>query len=121
MIVNDKFFLPTSNVRDKSSNLVQRDFMQALFEKGTEKCKEYLGDLNREDNRACRNEIMTAASCVLLYKANNHVGDYRDNVGLCREEILLSKKYLKEKFVDFPEEKYDGWLRSLSLSTKSFV
>jgi hypothetical protein len=121
MLTNESFFLPTATIIDQSSNLVQRDFMKSLFESGNSKCKEFLGDLNKEDNRVCRNEVMVAASCVLLYKASNLVGDYRDNVGLCGQEINLSKKYLKEKFSEFPETKFDSWLRSLSLSTKTFV
>jgi hypothetical protein len=121
MLANDRFFMPTVELKDQHSNLVQRDFMKALFTKSNEKCKEFLGDLNGDDNRTCRNEVMVAASCVLLYKTNNNVGDYRDNVGLCKHEIELSKKYLKEKWNDFPEVKLDDWLRGLSLSTKSFV
>jgi hypothetical protein len=117
----DRYFLSNIKLRDESSNVTQRDFMKVLFENGDLKCKEFLGDLNREDNRVCRNEVMVAASCVLLYKANTNVGDYRDNVGLCKQEIALSKKYLKEKFNDFPESKLDDWLRSLSFSTKTFV
>jgi hypothetical protein len=121
MIVGERFYATDINLRDQSPNLVHRDFMKTLFEKGSEKCVEYLGQLNKEDGRTCRNEIMVAASCVLMYKANNRVGDFRDNVGLCRQEIDLSKKYLKEKFENFPEERYDDWLGKLSLSTKTFV
>jgi hypothetical protein len=118
---NDRFLLPTTNLQENSTNLNQRDFMKVLFESGKAKCVEYFGDLNKEELHFCRNEVMIASSCVLLNKANNHVGDLRNNVGICKEEINLSKKFLKEKFESFPELKFDGWLTSLSQSTKSFV
>jgi hypothetical protein len=121
MQVNDRFFLPNVNLVDPSSDVRQRDFIGSLFKSGKEKCTEYLGDLNKEDMKYCRNEMMVATSCVLLYKVNNHVGDLRDNVGLCAEEIKLANRYLKERFENFPDKKFEDYLRNLSISTKSFV
>ena len=121
MPINDRFFLPNVNLIDTSIDVRQRDFMGSLFRSAKQKCTEYLGDLNRDEMTYCRNELMVATSCVLLNKVNNHVGDLRDNVGLCNEEIKLAKKYLKERFDNFPEKSLDDYLRSLSISTKSFV
>jgi hypothetical protein len=109
---------------DRSSNLKQRDFMGQLFKVGSAKCVEYLGQdkaVDRDSFLHCRNEIMVAASCVLLNKVNNQMGDNRDNVGLCKYEIKLAKEKLTEKFPEFPLKKMDEWFRELSLSTKSFV
>jgi hypothetical protein len=118
---NDRFFLATIDLQDNSVDLKQRDFMRALFENGKAQCTQFLGDLNKDDMHFCRNEVMVASSCVLLSKANNHVGDLRNNVGICGEEIKLAKKYLKEKFDNFPEKKFDDYVRDLSRSVKSFI
>lgn len=116
--------LHKSNTRleELHNDLVPRDFMSSLFKAGGDKCVEYLGkDIHsdKEKYNFCRNEVMVAASCVLLSKTNQ-VGDYRNNVGICKHEIRLAKKYLNEKFNDFPNTKLDDWMNSLSLSTKSF-
>ncbi len=118
---NDRFYLATIDLQDKSVDLIQRDFMKTLFESGKAQCTQYFGDLSKDDLHFCRNEVMVASSCVLLSRANNHVGDLRNNIELCSEEIKLAKKYLKEKFDNFPEQTFDNWLTSLTISTKSFV
>ena len=107
---------------DRNINLKQRDFMKNLFTLGTTKCVEYYGAKVEEPTnlKDCRNEIMVAASCVLLNKTNNNVGDSRDNIHLCREEINLSEKHLQNKFGDFPKDGYEKYLQELSHSTKSF-
>jgi hypothetical protein len=117
------FFVGTLNLFDTSRNLKSRDFLTALFKTGNEKCIEYLGETikaDKENYTFCRNEIMAASSCVLLNKVNAQVGDLRDNVGLCKYEINITKENLKQKFENFPFKKMDDWLRDLSLSTKSF-
>lgn len=117
------FHVSTVQIMDRSSHLKHRDFMGALFKLGEEKCIEYLGDglkSEKENFNFCRNEIMVASSCVLLSKANAIMGDMRNNVGLCKDEIAISKEKLTEKFENFPTKKMDEWLRDLSLSTKSF-
>jgi hypothetical protein len=108
---------------DRSENIKPRDFMGKLFKVGGEKCVEYLGDkvADKENLIHCRNEIMVAASCVLMSKVNNQMGDNRDNVGLCKFEIKLAKEKLTEKFPDFPVKDMDQWFRDLSFSTKSFI
>ena len=113
----------TVDIFDRSSNLKERDFMGALFKTGGEKCIEYLGEGIKSDAdgfKFCRNEIMIASSCILLYKVNNQMGDNRDNKGLCKYELKLAKDNLKEKFSEFPTKKIDEWFRELSFSTKSF-
>lgn len=117
-----KFFLPSFNIHDDSHVLQQRNFMGKLFKVGAEKCKEFLPEATQDKQNlvTCRNEIMVAASCVLLSKTSNLVGDWRDNVGLCRNEIKIVKNNLKEKFQEFPEQKLDQFLKQLNFSTKSF-
>ncbi len=123
MHTNGTIHTANVNIFDRSSNIKERDFMGTLFKVGGEKCVQYLGEgikNNSEDFKFCRNELMVAASCVLLNKVNNHMGDNRDNTGLCKYEIKLAKDNLKEKFSDFPVKKMDEWFRDLSFSTKSF-
>ncbi len=117
-----RFHHSDADIIDRNIDLKHRDFMKTLFKVGGEKCVEYLGDavIDKTNLVECRNEIMVAASCVLLNKTNNHIGDLRDNVHLCKHEIKLSEKYLNQKFPDFPNDKYEKWLQSLSYSTKSF-
>jgi hypothetical protein len=117
------FHQATVDLFDRSTSLKRRDFLGSLFKLGGEKCVEYLGEdikADKENFHFCRNEVMVASSCVLLFKANYQMGDIRNNVGLCQYEISLSKDNLKEKFENFPFKKMDDWLRDLSLSTKSF-
>jgi hypothetical protein len=117
------FHYATFNVFDQSPYVKQRDFTKTLFKFGGEQCIELLGDelkVSRNDFTFCRNEVMVASSCVLLSKANTQLGDYRDNVGLCKYEIKLAKENLKQKFEHFPNDKFDTLLRDLSRSTKSF-
>ncbi len=119
----NRFHASSSDVIDRNVNLKQRDFMGNLFNLGTNKCHEYYGpEFVKDKNRLneCRNEIMVATSCVLLNKTNNNVGDYRDNVHLCRHEINLSEKHLIKKFGYFPIERYEKFLQSLSHSPISF-
>lgn len=119
-----RYFNPSIRLHNTTQDLPKKDFVGALFTTGKQKCYEYLGkDLmdNVDNLNLCRNEVMVASSCVLLNKANYIMGDLRDNVGLCKFEIKYSKKILKERFESFPEDKFDKWLTSLSLSTKSFV
>ena len=117
-----RFHRSDADIFDRNVDLQKRDFMKTLFKVGSEKCFEYLGNAVTEKSNldSCRNELMVAASCVLLNKTNNNVGDLIDNVYLCKNEIKLSEKYLKEKFQNFPNDKYEKWLQSLSFSTKSF-
>lgn len=117
-----RFHRSDADIIDRNINLQQRPFMKNLFKAGTDKCVEYLGDSvqDKENLNSCRNEIMVAASCVLLNKTNNNSGDIRDNIHLCKHEIKLSEKYLNEKFPNFPNDKYEKWLQALSFSTKSF-
>jgi hypothetical protein len=98
------------------------DFMSNLFETGNEQCIDYIGSkkVSSQDFKFCKYEVMVAASCVLLNKTNNMLGDMRDNVHICKSEIALAKKNLNSKFESFPNEKFDKWLRSLSFATKSF-
>jgi len=117
-----RFHRSDADIIDRNVDLKKREFMKTLFKVGTEKCIEYLGESASEKSNlnSCRNEIMVAASCVLLNKTNNYAGDMRDNVFLCKHEIKLSEKYLNEKFENFPNYKYEKWLQGLSFSTKSF-
>ena len=118
------FHYANVDIFDRSDNLKPRDFLGALFKAGGEKCVEYLGNdikTDLESFRFCRNEVMVAASCVLLSKANTQMGDNRDNVGLCKYEINLVKEKLRERYPEFPFRRMDEWLRDLNFSTKSFV
>ena len=117
-----RFHRSDADIIDRNVDLQKRQFMKTLFKVGTEKCVEFLADSVAEKSalNACRNEIMVAASCVLLNKTNNNAGDLKDNVHLCKHEIKLSEKYLNEKFHNFPNDNYEKWLQSLSFSTKSF-
>ncbi len=117
-----RFHRSDADIIDRNIDLQKREFIKTLFKVGTEKCVEYLSDSVAEKSslNACRDEIMVAASCVLLNKTNNNTGDLRDNVHLCKHEIKLSEKYLNEKFQNFPNDNYEKWLQSLSFSTKSF-
>jgi len=119
-----RFHSSTADVIDRNIDLKPRDFMGNLFKLGNTSCVNIYGDrvLNDQNSlKECRNEIMVAASCVLLNKTNNNVGDARDNVYLCRHEINLSEKKLIEKFGDLPnKEGYEKMLQNLSHSTHSF-
>ena len=118
-----RFHTSDADVIDRNVDLKQRDFMKNLFKLGTIKCMDYYGPRIIEDHSVmtdCRNEIMVAASCVLLNKTNNNVGDFRDNVHLCRHEINLSEKQMINKFGKFPKEDYEKFLQYLSHSTRSF-
>jgi len=117
-----RFHRSDADIIDRNVDLQKREFMKNLFKVGTEKCVEFLADSVAEKSalNTCRSEIMVAASCVLLNKTNNNVGDLRDNVYLCKHEIKLSEKYLNQNFQNFPNDKYEKWLQSLSFSTKSF-
>ena len=111
------------NIFDRGNKLKPRNFMGSLFQSGTQKCIEYLGDgikNDAENLKFCRNELMVASSCVLLNKVDNQMGDNRDNVGLCKYEVKIVREKLKERFSEFPTNKMDEWLRDLSFSTKSF-
>lgn len=116
------FFDGTSNIWDTNVNLKKRPFFKQLFTSSTEKCVEFTG-LSPESNeiKVCRNEVMVAASCVLLFKTNNQYGDFRNNVGLCKHEINIAKKILNKTYKNFEDENLDKWLRKLDLSINSFV
>ena len=117
------FHKSTLDIYDRSKNVKPRDFVSALFKVGGEKCVDYLGEQIRSDPegfKLCRNELMVASSCILMYKVNNQMGDFRDNVGLCKYEVELAKKNLKGKFDNFDFKGMDEWFRELSLSSKSF-
>jgi len=116
------FFMGTSFIWDRNVNLNTRPFFKQLFKVSSEKCVELTG-LTADSNeiKVCRNEVMVAASCVLLNKTNNQYGDFRNNVRLCRHEINIVKKMLNKTYENFQEEKFDKWLTKLDLSIKSFV
>jgi hypothetical protein len=116
------FFNGTSYIFDKSTNLKQRPFFNQLFNVSNEKCVEFTGlTLNSDAIKVCRNEVMVAASCVLLSKTNNQYGDFRNNVFRCKHEINIVKKALSKNYSNFEEEKFDKWLSKLDLSIRSFV
>jgi hypothetical protein len=116
------FFEGTSYIWDRSINLKQRPFFSKLYSASSEKCVEFTGLAQESDEiKSCRNEVMVAASCVLLSKTNNQYGDFRYNVGLCKHEINIVKKALNKNYSNFQEEKFDKWLKQLDLSIKSFV
>lgn len=118
----ERYHSITHELRDPRLNIPRKDFMTTLYKLGNDKCVEYLGESikeNKDDFKFCRNEVMVASSCVYLNKANNLVGDMRDNVGLCAFEIKYAKEQLKQRFNNFPFEKMDEWLRLSSLSTKN--
>jgi hypothetical protein len=119
----ERYHRITHDLFDHKPYIQRKNFLETLYKVGNEKCVEYLGEsinTDKETLRFCRNEFMVATSCVLLNKANGPLGDLRDNVGLCEQEIKIVKNQLKEKFNEFPFEKMDEYLRTLSLSVKSF-
>lgn len=116
------FHQGTSNIFDTSINLKPRGFFKRLYNVSQEKCIEFTGlPQDSADIKVCRNELMVAASCVLLNKTNNQYGDFRNNVRLCKHEIDIVKKNLNKTYSHFPEENFDKWLSKLDLSITSFV
>ncbi len=116
------FILGETNLFDQSINLRERPFFRELYITAMDKCVEFTGfPAKCEKNQVCRNETMIAASCVLLNKANNQYGDFRNNVRLCKHEISLAKKHMKANYSDFEEEKFDKWLKGLDLSITTFI
>ena len=96
------FYNGTATVFSTETNLPQKPFFEKLYRVSTEKCTEYVNPDSATTMRMCRNEIMVAASCVLLSKTNNQYGDWRNNVRICNNEInivcyfLLRPKVIKK-------------------------
>jgi hypothetical protein len=121
---NSRFHQSNSKLFLNPDNLQTKEFTKKLFELGEEKCVEYLGNDIKNDHdkyKTCRQNVMATIVCVARSKANNQLGDLRDNVGNCKHEIQICEDNLTKAFANFPIQKLYDDLRDISLSTKSFV
>jgi len=124
MHTNSRFYESNSRIFLNPDNLKTREFTKKLFQLGEEKCVEYLGKDIKNDNekyKTCRHNVMAAIDCVARSKANNQLGDLRDNVGDCKHLIISCEESLNNAFPNFPIQKLKDDLRDISFSTKSFV
>lgn len=119
-LITGNFFQNNAQLFDQNINLNQKNFTQALFKEADTKCNEFI-QVKGEQKHYCQRELMIAASCVLLGKANTTMGDLRDNVGDCKAEIDLVQRNLLNNFSDFPINRMNKWLIGLSRSNRSFV
>ena len=124
MHTNSRFYQSNSQLFQNPDNLPTKEFVKKLFDLGEEKCVEYLGNDVKNDHdkyKTCRHNVMAAVVCVARSKANNQLGDLRDNVGNCKHDIQTCENNLTNAFANFPVRKFYDDLRDISLSTKSFV
>jgi hypothetical protein len=89
--------------------------LETTYNLASEKCKEFLGSEGNLLN--CNRNLTAAALCVVEYKASNLYGDVRDNVFICKNDIKLLKNSLGKEYNDFPFQKMDNWLKSISQAT----
>lgn len=119
-----KFHQSTSNLFLTPNNIDAKQLYSKVIELGEAKCIEYLGEDIKKDTanfKKCSHNLATGITCIAIDKANTKVGDLRDHSGNCKYLITLANEESKVNFKNFPIEKYNEYLREISLSTKNIV
>lgn len=115
-------FLPlTHKLYTEDKNLKHRDFIGALYKTATQKCKELLPGVTKNNIKSCQRELMIASSCIIFNKSNVSSGDLMDHIGDCKFELELVKNSLDKSYEDFPHDKAQDWYLQLSRSIKNFI
>ncbi len=99
----------------------QPQFTKNLIEESTKKCQAYLNASELNSLGICQKNLMIAASCITLRKANSSMGDLRNQVYDCQHEIDIVKENLNKNFSNFPVKRLDNWLHNLSSNIYSFA
>jgi hypothetical protein len=117
---NPSYFEYTAPLRYHQTN-PNPQFVKTLIEESSKKCKDYLNTTELGSFGICQKNLMIAASCVTLRKANSSMGDLRGHIYDCKYEIDLVKENLNKNFSNFPIKRFDKWLQNLSLNIYSFA
>ena len=89
--------------------------LETTYKLASQKCQEFLTE--GENLHSC-NRLLTAGTlCIVEHKASNLYGDIRDNVFICKNDLKLLKNSLSHDYKNFPFEKMDSFLKSVSQST----
>ena len=101
---------------DQNNNINKNlGVMEKTFYLAKQQCGKYI---SLEENPTNCNRYLTAAAfCIVEHKASNLYGDIRDNVFICKNDIKLLKNSITKEYKNFPFEKMDSWLKSLSQAT----
>lgn len=117
---NPSYFEYTGPLRYHNIN-PKPQFVKNLIEESTKKCKAYLNPTELGSLGICQKNLMIAASCVTLRKANSSMGDLRGHIYDCQQEIDIVKENLSKNFNEFPIKRLDNWLFNLSSNIYSFA
>jgi hypothetical protein len=119
---NARFHQSNQDIFKNPDNLVNKEVFKKLLKIGEMKCVEFLGEEIKNDEakfKTCKRNIMCAIECVARSKANTQIGDLRDNLGICKDIIVLAKDNIDEVIHNFPHKKLDDYLREVNFSTRN--